>query len=51
MLKKEKEQFDMLEHVVKGVHVYGAERNNGRVVARPLDRIEDRPPRRRRSRH
>lgn len=42
MLKQDKEPVDMLDHVVKGVHVYGTERKSGRVVPRPLDRIDDR---------
>ncbi len=49
MLKKDKEQFDMLEHVAKGVHIYGADRHNGRVVARPLDRFDEADDRRRRT--
>jgi hypothetical protein len=44
-LKREQNSIDVLEHVVKGVHVDGRGRHNNRVMPRPLDRINDSPPR------
>lgn len=45
MLKKDKEQFELLEHVIKGVHVHGRGSDNNRVLPRPLDQMDDAPPR------
>ena len=44
-LKREQSSIDVFEHVVKGVHIEGRERENHRVMPRPLDRINDAPPR------
>ena len=44
-VKRSQDSIDVLEHVVKGVHVNGRGRQNGRVMPRPLDRISDTPPR------
>jgi len=45
VLKKEAGRFEVLEHVVKGVHVEGRGPRNHRVVRRPLDRINEAAPR------
>lgn len=44
-LKRDQSSIDVLEHVVKGVHVEGRGRHNTRVMPRPLDQINDTPPR------
>lgn len=44
-LKREPTPIDVLERVVKGVHVDGRGRSNDRVMPRPLDQINDAPPR------
>jgi hypothetical protein len=44
-LKREHGPIDVLERVVKGVHIDARGRRNSRVMPRPLDRINDAPPR------
>ena len=44
-LKREQNPIDVLERVVKGVHIDARGRHNNRVMPRPLDRINDAPPR------
>lgn len=43
-LKREHSPIDVLERVVKGVHVESHGPHNHRVMPRPLDRINDSPP-------
>lgn len=44
-MKKQKSQVELLEHVVKGIHIEGQDERNGRVMPRPMERISDEPPR------
>jgi hypothetical protein len=41
MVSKRKSDFELLEHVIKGVHVEGRGPRNHRVVPRLLDHIDD----------
>lgn len=43
-VERKQNPIDVLERVVKGVHVEGRGRHNNRVMPRPLDRINDAPP-------
>jgi hypothetical protein len=43
--KHDQSSIDVLERVVKGVHIEGRGHRNSRVMPRPLDRINDAPPR------
>ncbi|MGH7342839.1 MAG: hypothetical protein ACREKH_20335 [Candidatus Rokuibacteriota bacterium] len=44
-MKRDQSSIDVLEHVVKGVHVESRGPHNHRVMPRPLDEINDDPPR------
>jgi hypothetical protein len=48
MLEDKKSAFELLEHVLKGVHVEGRGPKNHRIVPRPLDRADDAPDKGRR---
>jgi hypothetical protein len=39
MLDERKSEFELLEHVIKGVHVEGSGPKNHRVVVRPMEHI------------
>ncbi len=43
-VKGDQSSIDLLEHVVKGVHIESRGPNNHRVMPRPLDRINDEAP-------
>jgi hypothetical protein len=48
VLEDKKSAFELLEHVLKGVHVEGRGPKNHRIVPRQLDRADDAPDKRQR---